>query len=121
MSITFSIGQLKYDLYDEEGNRKYLTVEERQCYFDNVERALPKTTDREKRVFALLLYYTGCRISEGLTTTHKHIDFSAGGVIFKTLKRCKTVHQFVTLPLHFLTKIDDVHRTKYFLKARWYD
>ncbi len=112
------MGQLEYDLYDEQGNRKYLTVEERQRYFDNIERALPKTTDREKRTFALLLYYTGCRISEGLATTHKHIDFSAGGVIFKTLKRRKAVHRFVPLPPHFLTKLDDVHRTKDFLKAR---
>lgn len=50
------MGQLEYDLYDERGNRKYLTVEKRQRFFDDIERALPKTMDRGKQTFALLLY-----------------------------------------------------------------
>ena len=45
---------LEYDLFDEFGNRKYLTVEERQRYFESVEPALPKSLDREKRTSALL-------------------------------------------------------------------
>ena len=76
-----------YDLFDAHGNRKYLTTDERRRFFAAIDRALPKPDDREKRTFALLLYYTGCRISEGLAVTHNKIDYGAGGVIFKTLKR----------------------------------
>jgi hypothetical protein len=35
----------------------------------------PPWEDREKRTFALLLYYSGCRISEGLFTTYKKVDY----------------------------------------------
>lgn len=101
-----------YDLFDAQGNRKYLTSAERELYFNHIDQALSKPGDREKRTFALLLYYTGCRISEGLAVTYANIDYGAGGVILKTLKRRKTVHRFVPLPASFLTKLDDVHRVK---------
>lgn len=107
-----------YDLFDDLGNRKYLTTAERQVYFDHIDEALSKPEDRNKRTFALLLYYTGCRISEGLAVTYSNIDYSAGGVIFKTLKRRKPVHRFVPLPSSFLTKLDDVHRVKDFQSDR---
>lgn len=109
---------LEYDLFDELGNRKYLTVEERQRYFESVEPALPKSLDREKRTFALLLYYTGCRISEGLGVANGHVDYSKKGVVFKTLKRRKTIYRFVPLSASFLTKLDDVHRVKDYQKER---
>lgn len=103
---------LNYDLFDDQGNRKYLTTAERQLYVDHIDKALAKPEDREKRTFALLLYYTGCRISEGLAVTYNNIDYGAGGVIFKTLKRRRDVHRFVPLPSSFLVKLDDVHRVK---------
>ena len=56
----------EWDLYDEHGNRKYLTPEEREAFF----KAIPNALDREKRTFALMLYYSGCRISEALAVTH---------------------------------------------------
>ncbi len=101
-----------YDLFDEHGNRKYLTTEERRRYFAAIDRALAKPDDRDKRTFALLLYYTGCRISEGLAVTYNNVDFGAGGIIFRTLKRRKAVHRFVPLPPAFLAKLDDVHKVK---------
>lgn len=101
-----------FDLFDQEGNRKYLTEEERSRFYSSIDQALGKPQDREKRTFVLLLYYTGCRISEGLATTYKKIDYSSQGVVFETLKRRKKTHRFVPLPQTFLTKLDDVHRVK---------
>ncbi len=98
----------EWDLFDEQGNRKYLTPEERQAYFE----AIPKALDREKRTFALLLYYSGCRISEALAVTHGRVDYVKKGVVFKTLKRRKSVFRFVPLPERFLTKLDDVHHVQ---------
>lgn len=98
----------EWDLYDENGNRKYLTLDERELYFT----AVPKALERDRRTFALLLYYTGCRISEGLAVTHGRIDYAKKGVVFQTLKRRKKTFRFVPLPAHFLEKLDDVHRVK---------
>ena len=97
-----------WDLYDENGNRKYLIPEEREAFFE----AIPKVLDRDKRTFALMLYYSGCRISEALQLTHGRIDYSKKGAVFKTLKRRKTIYRFVPLPDQFLTRLDDVHRIK---------
>ena len=60
-----------WDLYDEHGNHKYLTAVERKAFFDAIAPALPHTAGRSKRTFAMMLYYTGCRIIEGLNITHK--------------------------------------------------
>ena len=73
-----------FDIFDDEGNRKYLNLEERLAYFAAVDKALAKPDDREKRTFALLLYYTGCRISEGLAVTHDNIDYAGQAVTFRT-------------------------------------
>ena len=101
-----------FDIFDAEGNRKYLNLEERQAYFAAVDRALNKSDDREKRTFALLLYYTGCRISEGLAITYDSIDYSGQAITFRTLKRRKTSFRQVPVPTNFLTKLDDVHHVK---------
>lgn len=99
-----------WSLFDKDGQRKYLTLEEREQFFNAVQKALP----REQRPFALMLYWSGCRISEALAVHVEHIDYSRGGVVFKTLKRRKDIHRFVPLPPAYLEKLDDV----YDLKAR---
>jgi integrase/recombinase XerD len=114
----FTMPNDDFDLFDQEGNRKYLTQEERIRFYDSIDKALSKPQDREKRTFSLLLYYSGCRISEGLATSYKKIDYSAQGVVFETLKRRKKVHRFVPLPHSFLTKLDDVHRVKDYQAGR---
>lgn len=99
---------LEWDLFDEFGNRKYLTPEERQAYFEAISKALK----RERRTFALMLYYTGCRISEALEVTPQRVDYAKKGVVLRSLKRRKTVYRFVPLPDNFLEKLDDVHAVK---------
>ena len=104
----------EWSLYDERGNRKYMTADERAAFFKSISPALPHSSGRIKRTFALMLYYSGCRISEGLSVTAKSVDFSERGVVFKTGKKRngKIKYRFVPLPDTFLEKLDDVHRIK---------
>ena len=97
-----------WDLYDTEGNRKYLMPIEREQYFN----AIPEALKREQRTFAQMPYYTGCRISEALGVKYTHIDYARKGVVFQTLKRKKKIFRFVPLPSHFLEKLDDVHHVQ---------
>jgi integrase/recombinase XerD len=101
-----------FDLFDQEGKRKYLNQDERTRFYNSIDVALSKPQDREKRTFVLLLYYSGCRIAEALAVRYQDVDYSGQGVIFKTLKRRKRVFRLVPLPQPFLVKLDDVHRVK---------
>ncbi|MGK0316729.1 MAG: integrase/recombinase XerD, partial [Saprospiraceae bacterium] len=49
------------ELYTKDGHRKYLTSEERALF-----KQACFNSNREHRSFALMLYHTGCRISEAL-------------------------------------------------------
>jgi hypothetical protein len=51
-------------LFNEQGQRKYLNAAERKAFKNAAEKQ-----PREVRTFCLVLYYTGCRISEALTLT----------------------------------------------------
>lgn len=93
------------ELYTQDGNRKYLTPSEREAF-----REACFSTAREQRTFALMLFHTGCRISEALNLKHSSIDISAGHVIFETLKRRKKgVIRPVPLPEEFIRSIDDIY------------
>lgn len=105
-----------WDLHDAQGNRKYLTADERRAFFDAIPKALIDRNGREKRTFALMLYYSGCRISEALEVTGERIDYKEQVVQFRTLKRKKQSFRYVPLPHSFLEKLDDVHHVKDFVK-----
>ena len=93
-----------YQLFDTAGNRKYLTPEEREQF-----RQAAGQVARSKRLFSLMLYHTGCRISEGLELKVKSIDFAAGCVIVRTLKQRKGKIKFRQIPLpdEYLQALDD--------------
>lgn len=103
-------------LHDVKGNRKYLTADERQAFFDAIPHALTDRNGREKRTFAMMLYYSGCRISEALEVTCGRIDYEGEAVQFRTLKRKKQSFRYVPLPSSFLEKLDDVHHIKDIVK-----
>src|SRR5690348_10695963 len=71
-------------LHTATGARKYLNVAERQRF-----AAAADTMPPERRVFCLLLMWSGCRISEALAVTPMTIDREAGTIAFITLKRRK--------------------------------
>lgn len=49
-----------FDLFDQEGNRKYLTQEERSSFYDSIDKALSKPQDREKRIAFSASWPIGC-------------------------------------------------------------
>ena len=91
------------ELHDSEGKRKYLNPAERVAFREATER-----TPREVQTFCLVLYYTGCRISEALALTPDRIDFEEGTLTFETLKRRKQVFRSVPVPHSLLQALSVV-------------
>lgn len=71
-------------LYSAHGERKYLTVQERDRFFEEAAKE-----DLRFLAFCLVLALTGCRVSEALAVTSEHIDADEGCIRFRTLKRRK--------------------------------
>ena len=61
------------ELFDQAGNRKYLTHDERKAFLKAADRA-----PREVRTFCHLIHFSGCRISEALALTYDRVDFANG-------------------------------------------
>ncbi len=92
-------------LYDNAGNRKYLTKSERQAFIDAAKRAAP-----EIETFCLTLAYTGARISEVLALVPVRVDTSANAIVIESLKKRKRgIYRAVPVPSHLLTRLDEVH------------
>lgn len=92
-------------LFDQDGNRKYLTEAERKAFLKASE-----DEPREFRTFCVLLYYSGCRISEALAITAARIDLSNHTITFETLKkRKKGVYRTLPMPPEFIDMLDLVH------------
>ena len=60
------------ELFDTQDRRLYLSCAERAAFL-----AVTANASRKVRTFCLVLYYTGCWISEALTLTPQRSDFSA--------------------------------------------
>lgn len=93
-------------LFDKDGNRKYLTPQERERF-----REATLAVSRSKRLFGLMLYHTGCRISEGLELRNKGVDFSSGCATVRTLKQRNGKVKFRQIPLpdDYLQALDDAY------------
>jgi integrase len=86
-------------VFDAEGRRKYLNEVERNAYF----RTAFKIERRSERAFCLMLYYTGCRISEALNLRPSSVDVSEGNVVIETLKRRKAgIFRSIPVPRDFV-------------------
>jgi len=92
-------------LYDQQGNRKYLTADERRVFMKAAEQAEP-----EIGTFCLTLAYTGARISEVLALTPRRVDLSVRGVTIESLKKRRAgVFRTVPVPEFLLQRLEDVH------------
>ena len=92
-------------LYDNLGNRKYLTAQERRAFIRAARKADPKI-----ETFCLTLAYTGARISEVLALTSDSVDFSVRGITIQSLKkRRKGVFRTVPVPEALLDRLEVVH------------
>jgi integrase len=87
-------------LFDDEGQRKYLHASEAKRLL-----AAAAHADRETRLFCQLLYYTGCRLSEGLALTAKRVDAETQRVVFRTLKRRKLIYRAVPIPARLMREL----------------
>lgn len=105
-SASFSDGNAAVSLlYDQLGNRKYLTGTERNAFL-----IAASELSQKARTFCLVLAYSGCRISEALALTPRRFDFDAQIVIFETLKkRRRGVFRAVPLPADVLVELEKVH------------
>lgn len=87
-------------LYGPNGERKYLNREERLRFLAKAE-----TLDSEGSLFALLLAWTGARISEVLALTPSSFQVEAGVVTILTLKRRKLSPREVPIPPGLMSRI----------------
>ena len=95
-------------LYDIQGNRLYLTPQERDGFLHTASRQ-----ERPIRTFCSVMYYTGCRISEALQVTPRRVDFSDQVMVFESLKKGRrNVYRAVPIPPSLLDTLDMVHGLK---------
>jgi len=95
-------------LYDNRGQRKYLTSAERREFLQAAQDAPEKV-----RTFCATLVHTGCRISEALALTADRVDFGDGVLVFECLKkRRRGVYRAVPVPPDLLDHLDLVHDLK---------
>jgi integrase/recombinase XerD len=94
-------------LFDDYGNRKYLTAEERRIFEKAAKEAEPAV-----RTLCLTLLNTGCRISEAINLKVRNIDFAAKAITFETLKQKKRAYRQVPISTKFLDELNLVHQLK---------
>ena len=81
------IFQTSMRLYNNRSQRLYLNRSERLQFKQQTERE-----DGETRLLCLLLYYTGCRISEVLNIRWEHIQWQEGIIAIRSLKKRNKHH-----------------------------
>jgi len=72
-------------LFTPDGDRLYLTAEERRRFLDA--SALESPSDR---MFCHVLHYTGCRPSEALAISPRHVMVEDAAIVIRSLKKHKT-------------------------------
>ncbi len=94
-------GTSENTLIDEYGQRKYLNQVERKIFYKAI-----AILGQERRLFCLLIYYTGVRISEALHLKVEQIDFAEKVVTIKSLKKRGKVHyRQIPVPDIFLKEV----------------
>ncbi len=94
-------------LIDSKG-RKYLTSSERQRFLHAVREA----NRPDVQTFALMLTYTGCRISEALAMRVCDVDLEQSLVYIQTLKRRSEIWREVPIPPEFARELELTHRLR---------
>lgn len=92
-------------LFSVNGERLYLTASERKQF-----EKVSKRQKREIMTFALVLLYTGCRLSEALNIREKHIDLENYSIGIESLKkRKKGIFRNIPVPERLIESLDLVH------------
>ena len=94
----------EFSIFDGNGNRLFLTAEERQAFLKATELEA-----RELRAFCQVLYYTGCRISEALELCPIRVNYLEQTLRFRSLKkRDKLVYRDVPIPTQLMVTLDEL-------------
>lgn len=88
------------ELYTRGGARKYVTIEERRRFI-----AAASTLPETKRLFLLMLVWTGARISEVLAIRQMDVQLDRGLVLLRTLKRRRFALREIPLPPALLSAL----------------
>ena len=98
--------------YDADGRRKYLTRDEGKKFLRSITELPP-----ERTLFCLVIFYTGCRISEALNLTRLSVDSELCVIMIRSLKkrdreetRRVPVPEFISKGLMELGEKDDSER-----------
>jgi len=92
-------------LFDQSGNRKYLTAGERQAFI-----VAARKFDPAVETFCHTIAYTGARISEVLALTTARIDLLAAVIVIECLKRrTPGIFRAVPVPSELLVRLENVH------------
>jgi len=67
---------------DADGRRKYLSKSEGKNFLNEAVQL-----QKQRALFCLTLYYTGCRISEALNLEGRHLDATANTALIRSLKK----------------------------------
>ncbi len=104
-----------YSLYDPQGKRLYLNLEERKAFYEASKRQPDKV-----KTLCQLLYYTGCRVSEALKLTADRVDTAAGEIVIQSLKKRSTTPHYrpIPVPMEFMNDLAVVHALKSQIKNR---
>jgi integrase len=96
----------KMQIINDKGQRLYFTEDDRAALLAAADKAT-----NGLRSFARVLVFTGCRISEALELTAKHIDLSAQVITIRSLKKRNGAMHYrqVPVPPELLDMLDMVH------------
>lgn len=97
----FRRGGDEAELYGPGGERKYVNRAERTRILSAIE-----TLDAERSLFALVLTWTGARVSEILALTPASFQVESGVVTIVTLKRRKTSIREVPIPPILMKRLE---------------
>lgn len=93
-----------YSLIDRNGQRKYLNQAERKRFYK-----IAQEQELELRLFCIMLYWSGARISEVLNMKVENIDFADSMVIVESLKKRKTgVFRQIPLPPMYINELKEL-------------
>lgn len=95
-------------LYDANGNRKFITREERDRFLRTAATCLG-----EVRTLCGVLAYTGCHITEALELTFERVDTKRRRLTFESLRKRKPeVFRTVPVPPQLVEVLDQVHHAR---------
>lgn len=90
-----------FSLYDKNGQRKYLNEKERAMFYHQL-----ISINTHQKLFILLIFWTGVRISEALNLRADNIDLIDGVIIVYSLKkRDKVTYRHIPIPEDLLKKL----------------